>query len=358
VTRKRRAVLSYDPDLIDRWRAAQAAWRLALDAIQEHRAQLRRLTVPELHKFFCKHPEFRDEGKRLDAVEKQARSQYLRTERALRSFERKAMHQRAQSPALKIFEPDSEEFKEFEAKIAFEVRDFCELWELPQDLYAQDLIQDATVFLLGRLPDYSPGDASILTWIFAKPRGLLYGFLHNLTRDDKALAWKTPSGDEHTGISDEETGEPLTVREAAENDQARMQATNQFDPEENEDLAQNLIRALIDTCEITKRDASVWSYRYRLDNPYARKPKDFQAVAERFGLSEPNARKIVSRTNVLIKSELGRLGLREPSQRHLDPGKFEPPMNEEYRHQEWERQRDDSWREFRGKYENHKKDAA
>ena len=146
MTRKKRAVLSYDPDLIARWQVAQAAYGLASDAVQEHRRQLRGLTVHEIGTFFREHPEFLDEQKRLEAVEKQACSRYLRTERSLRSFERKAKYQRAKSTALKIFKSDSEELKEFQAKIAFEVRDFCELWELPQDLYRQNIIQDATVF--------------------------------------------------------------------------------------------------------------------------------------------------------------------------------------------------------------------
>ncbi len=363
MTRKPRAVLSYDPDLIDRWQAAQAAYRLAADAFTKYRSQLRGLSVRELETFFREHTEFRSEGKLLEAAERQAYLEYLQTERDLRSFERKAKRQRAQSSALKALESN-----EFLAKITYEVREWCLSRGCPH--LADDLTRDSLIHIVERLPDYRPGDASPETWVLSKRRGVLLTFLYDYWRSNRFEVSKVRSADALSGEAEE--GKALTVGESAEYRALRdgqmfglCSGRFIFKPGSwvfGSFSAKKFLRTLVRRGRINERDASVWSSRYVLYGEENQRPEKYEAIGRRFGLTAANVRQITRRTGDVIRSELIQMGMRARTERSLDSGKPQPPMSEELRqrrrHYEWERQRDDFWREFRGEYDRPKKEAA
>jgi DNA-directed RNA polymerase specialized sigma24 family protein len=262
---------------------------------------------------------------------------------------RERARQRAKAPSFKVLES-----LEFRAKVAFEVRDWCLRNGCPH--LGDDLIQDSLVHIAEQLPDYRPGVASAETWVLAKSRSsILHGFLNNYRRGKrfknikKTVSVNSPSGEL-------EDGEALTALEAAEYQYARGEDEAVVRAQKRAlTNAAGFIRRIVRSGNLKKRDARVWLYRHGWGSRGRQQAHD--AVAEYFGLTSVNVRKIVERASTAIRSELKSIGLVAPG-RILDPGYSGPLPSEEERHNEWMAARDDTWREFREKYAVEKKEAA
>jgi hypothetical protein len=185
---------------------------------------------------------------------------------------------------------------------------------------------------------------------------VLYGFLNNYGRSGAFSHGLSPSIDTPSGKFDED-GESLSIHEVEESIRAREEfGEGVYAGKVVLTDASGLLRSMVLDGQISERDACVWFYRHGLDSEGQQRPHD--VVAAHFDLTPANVRQIARRTSGAIQVELNKLGLVAPSGRRLDPGHSGPLPSEEERHDEWMRERDDFWREFRNRTPISKKDAA